>query len=64
MNGLELLERISQSTDLPEHLVLNELKSLLQAANITESQVTLDQLREVLTTYMQDVLVELKDELS
>lgn len=64
MNGLELLESISKSTDLPEHLLLNELKDLLQAAQISENNVTLDQLRELLTIYLQDVLVEIKEDVS
>lgn len=64
MNGLELLERISQSTDLPDHLILDELQELLKAAQISESNVTLDQLREILTNYLQDVLIELKEDVS
>jgi hypothetical protein len=64
LNGLELLERISQSTDLPDHLILDELQELLKAAQISESNVTLDQLREILTNYLQDVLIELKEDVS
>ena len=64
LNGLELLERISQSTDLPEHLLLKELQELLKTAQVSESNVTLDQLREVLTSYLQDVLLEIKEEVS
>lgn len=64
LNGLELLEKISQSTDLPDHLLMKELQELLQTAQISDSNVTLEQVREILAVYLQDVLLEIKDEVS
>ncbi|MEO0335836.1 MAG: hypothetical protein AAF202_05560 [Pseudomonadota bacterium] len=64
MKGKDLLETLAENADLPRELVSSELSSLLEKNNLSESQVTLDQLREMLAEYLQDVFVSVKSELN
>ena len=64
MEGLQLIDKICQSTDLPEELLNRELLSLLTANNINSEELTLDQLRDLLSEYLQDTLIKLKEEMA
>jgi hypothetical protein len=64
MKGLELLHSIVAATGLPEDGVEKELASVLSAAGKNKEDITLDDLREVLASYLQEVLLSAKDELS
>lgn len=61
MNGSELLETIAEATGLPYNLILSELKKLVQKEHYPLDQLTLDELREVLADYLQDILTEVKN---
>ena len=58
--GAKLLKEISEGTGLPQDMVTYELDKLLKQAGLKKEQVTLDEIRDVLANYLQDVLVEAK----
>lgn len=59
----ELLNTLIENCDLPSDLIQDELSTLIQKAGHEAENLNLDQLREIMTEYLQDVFVELKDEL-
>ncbi len=59
----DLFKTVVESTDLPEDLIKTELLGLLSGAKINPEALTMEQLRSVLTDYLQDVLVEVKKQL-
>lgn len=61
MKGSELLEAIAEATGLPNNLILSELKKLVQKEQYPLDQLTLDELREVLADYLQDILIEARN---
>lgn len=63
MNGKDLIDTLTQSSDVPPELISTELRRLLEQNHIAENQVTLDQLRELLAEYLQDVFISAKREL-
>ncbi len=58
-----LFNKIIQNTGLPQDLISEELGDLLKNAGVEKTQVTLDELRDVLSNYLQDVLLKAKDDL-
>ncbi len=64
MTGLKLLKDITDATGLPSEGVENELDRLIHAAGIKKENLTLDDLREVLANYMQDILLSAQQEFS
>ena len=64
MKGQKLIQEVCSHTDVPEELLSTELKNLLQKRDFCEEHLTLDQLRELLAEYLQDVLLEVKKELA
>ncbi len=63
MEGHALLEVLAEASGLPTDLVQQELVELIQAQGKSEKAVTLDDLREILSAYLQDVLVQAKEDL-
>lgn len=63
MEGHALLEVLAEASGLPTDLVQQELVELIQAQGKNEKAVTLDDLREILSAYLQDVLVQAKEDL-
>ncbi|MBK8202354.1 MAG: hypothetical protein IPK68_08615 [Bdellovibrionales bacterium] len=61
MKGSELLEAIAEATGLPNNLILSELKKIVQKEHYPLDQLTLDDLREVLADYLQDILTEARN---
>lgn len=59
--GEELLKSLITLTGLPEQSVHRELETLIEKAGYDKSQITLDEMREVLAEYLQDTLLNLKD---
>ncbi len=59
-----LISRIMKMTDLPEDFVRNEILSVVQLAGLNPQTITLEELRGVLANYLQDVLVDAKDDIS
>lgn len=62
MNKKSLLEDIAKATGLPKHLVLKELTRLIGASGKDAKTANIEDLREVLSEYLQDVLLEAKAE--
>ena len=63
MSGKELLLQVAENSDLPRHLLSDEVRELLKKNNIREQDLTLDQLRDLVAAYLQDVFVSVKEEL-
>lgn len=62
MEGRKLIENISLLTGLPYKLVERELQGLVIKSSENPNSVSLAQVREILSRYLQDVLVEAKNE--
>ena len=58
--GNKLLEDLALATGLPEGIVQKELVQLIEAAGMSEKDLDLDSLREILASYAQDVLLSAK----
>ncbi|MCB0411008.1 MAG: hypothetical protein KDD22_00685 [Bdellovibrionales bacterium] len=63
MQGRNLIKEICSSTDLPEELLEKELLALIDSSNLNSETVTLENLRDLLSLYLQDVLLEAKSTL-
>lgn len=61
MEGLRLLRLLIESTGLPPEAVERELNKILAKSNISPEKLTLEDVRELLSSYLQDVLVEAKE---
>ncbi len=59
-----LISRIKDMTNLPEDFVRNEIVSVVKLAGLNPQTITLEELRGVLADYLQDVLVDTKNDLS
>mgnify|MGYP006210287827 CR=1 FL=1 len=60
MEGKTLIQSILRATGLSSHSLESEFKRVIRDSNASEETLTLEQLREVLASYLQDVLVEAK----
>lgn len=58
--GKELVETVIAGTGLPDQMIRDEFTALLTKHGKTAETLTLDDLREVLADYLQDVLVTAK----
>ncbi len=63
MKGNELLQELIKSTHLPSHLIQDELLRLLQKKGLSAEEISLEDLRNLLSDYLQDVLLEAKSHL-
>jgi hypothetical protein len=64
MQGKELIETLISATGLPDQAVDRELQKMMSADGIGADELTLERLRELIANYLQDVLVEAKDQFS
>jgi hypothetical protein len=62
--GPALLEMLVLATGLPEGQVRRELETLMQKYGKDPETLTMDELRQLMRDYVQDVLVEAKERLS
>ncbi|MBC7372328.1 MAG: hypothetical protein H7326_12220 [Bdellovibrionaceae bacterium] len=62
--GNALLETLVLATGLPEGDVTRELQALMRKYGKTPETVTMDDLRQLMRDYVQDVLMEKKQRLS
>lgn len=58
--GKEMVENLLDATGLPDQMIRDEFSALLTKHGKTVENLTLDDLREVLADYLQDVLVGAK----
>lgn len=64
MKGLGLLRVLVEATGLPPEAVNRELDKIIAARGLTRESLTLEDVRQVLGTYLQDVLSEAKESAS
>lgn len=62
--GRSLLESLCKSTGLPYESIYTELEGLVKQSGLDIDKVTLDELREVLAEYLQEVLVSAQQKFS
>lgn len=62
--GNSLLETLVFATGLPEGDIRRELQALLQKYGKNPENITMDDLRQLMRDYVQDVLLETKESLS
>lgn len=60
----QLIDAVIGHCGLPENLVQDELYSCSQKAGLEMENLSLDQLRDLMAEYLQDVFVELKQDLA
>ncbi|MBX3020510.1 MAG: hypothetical protein KF799_02435 [Bdellovibrionales bacterium] len=61
MDGTGLLRTIIEATGLPGDSLEKEMDRVIRAKGLDPANITLDDIREVLATYLQDALCEAKD---
>lgn len=61
MKENRLIDELVSSTGLPQDPVEKELATLVKAAGLTPQALNLEELRQVMTKYLQEVLLEAKD---
>ncbi|MES2768380.1 MAG: hypothetical protein V4596_04475 [Bdellovibrionota bacterium] len=57
-----LFEKIVKSTGLPEELVTQDFLKKISDKGFEKSTLTLDQIRDVLADYLQDVILQVREE--
>jgi hypothetical protein len=60
MEGKALIQTLLQATGLAGDSLDMEFGRVLKNSNVSEETLTLEQLREVLASYLQEVLIEAK----
>jgi hypothetical protein len=60
----KLFDEVTTATGLPKETISAELSSLVSAAGLNQSDLTLDELRQILAEYVQDVLMGAKEKYS
>lgn len=58
MSGKDLLNQVLAATDLPQESLSRELANLLEKAKCSQESLSLDDLRQILADYAQEVLLE------
>jgi len=58
--GEDLLTQLLAATGLPQDLIAREVADLITAAGAQPEDLTLDQLRDIVANYLQEVMVQAK----
>lgn len=61
--GTELIDTVCLATGLPKNLIQTELVRILKEGGVEPKNATLDDLRSILASYLQDILLSTKNEL-
>lgn len=56
-----LLTEVIANCGLPEEMISKELKGLIKQNGYDENTLTMEQLRDVVAIYMQNVLLDLRE---
>jgi hypothetical protein len=59
--GHLLVQDVIEGTGLPDQVIRDEFTELLKKHGKTEADLTMDDLRDILAEYLQDVFVEMKN---
>ena len=62
--GAKLFSEVAEATGLPNETISRELAELISTAGYNKETLTLDQLRHALAEYVQDILLEAKEDLN
>lgn len=57
--GKKLFSEVTELTGLPEELISEELKSLLERKGVVPEQMTMESLREALADYLTEVITQM-----
>ena len=57
-----LFDKVVKSTGLPEELVTQDFLKKISDKGFDRSTLTIDQVRDVLAEYLQDVILQARDE--
>ena len=57
---MEIVEQIVKATGLPENLVTKEFEQMIVKAGLDAEELNLEQVRELLVSYLQETLVVAK----
>lgn len=60
----EIFNQIVEFTGLPKEEIANELSEILASYGLNPATVTMEQLRDAMSEYLQDVLLEVKNQIS
>lgn len=58
--GMSLTELVLQETGLPDDRIRDEFQTLLDQHGLSSESLTLEDLRVVMASYLQDVFLEIK----
>jgi len=59
---MDFLLQVIELTGLPKDAVESEMTALLKEHGLTRDQLTIEILREILASYLQDTLIKAKSE--
>ncbi len=59
----DIFNQIVEFTGLPKEEIASELSEILRSYGLDPATVTMDQLRDAMTDYLQDVLLEVKTQI-
>ena len=59
----EVLKSLILATGISENLISSEIKALSVRAGVNPNELTIEDLRQILAEYVQDVLLSAKEEL-
>lgn len=59
-----MLTDLIENCGLPQEMISKEVHHLIKSHGFSEDSLTLEQLREVMADYMQNILLDLKEEYS
>ena len=59
--GDDLFDQVIKLTGIPQQSIRRELKSILERKNIDVNQLTLEQLRGVVASYLREIMGNLLD---
>lgn len=62
--GAKLFTDVTEATGLPNEAISRELAEVISMAGYDKDTLTLDQLRHALAEYVQDILLEAKEDLA
>lgn len=58
-----LFNQLIESTGLPKEEITRELEDLLSRAGVNSTNFSIEELREALANYLQDVLLQTKEQI-
>jgi hypothetical protein len=62
--GNNIFREVTIATGLPPELISEELNKLIEKAGLESDHLTLEQLRFILSEYVQDILLKAKEDLA